>query len=409
MEALAEAAPLASWPRFPFNHPLFILFSSGTTGVPKCIVHGAGGTLLEHAKEHRLHGDFGPRDRLYFHTSTGWMMWNWQLSALAAGTTIAVYDGSVSFPEQDALWQLVAREKVTVFGTSPAFLQFCRDAGIVPNQRVDLGALRAMQSTGSILFDSHYDWVAENVKSLPLQSISGGTDIIGCFVLGNPNLPVYRGESQCVSLGLDVRALPEKDAAERDRGELVCARPFPSRPLGLFGDREGSRFHEAYFSQNEGVWTHGDYVELTERGTARILGRSDGVLNIRGVRIGPAEIYHVLQDVPEIAEAMAIEQSAPAEPGGTRLVLLVVLREGSLLDRPLALRIKKELSRRASPVHVPSVIAAVPELPTTFSGKRSEKAARDVLNGRAATNVAALKNPGSLDVLRSHPDLQPAK
>jgi acetoacetyl-CoA synthetase len=266
-----------------------------------------------------------------------------------------------------------------------------------------------MQSTGSILFDSHYDWVGENVKSLPLQSISGGTDIIGCFVLGNPNLPVYRGESQCVSLGLDVRALPEKDAGERDRGELVCARPFPSRPLGLFGDPEGRRFHEAYFSQNEGVWTHGDYIELSERGTARILGRSDGVLNIRGVRIGPAEIYHVLQDVPEIAEAMAIEQSAPAEPGGTRLVLLVVIREGAVLDRPLTLRIKKELSRRASPVHVPSVIAAVPELPTTFSGKRSEKAARDVLNGRAATNVAALKNPGSLDVLKSHPDLQPAR
>jgi acetoacetyl-CoA synthetase len=395
-----------AWPRLPFNHPLFILFSSGTTGVPKCIVHGVGGTLLEHVKEHRLHSDFGPADRLYFHTSTGWMMWNWQLTALASGTAIVLYDGSVSHPHDDALWRLVADEGVTVFGTSPAYLQYCRDAGIVPRERVDLGRLRAMQSTGSILFDNHYDWVRENVKPLPLQSISGGTDIIGCFVLGHPNLPVYRGESQSLSLGYDVRALAPADAAAGGAGELVCARPFPSRPLGLFGDPDGRRFHDAYFSQNAGVWTHGDYVEISERGTARILGRSDGVLNVRGIRIGPAEIYHVLQDFPEIAEAMAVEQQAPQEPGGTRLVLLVVLRGGAALDRPLTLRIKKELSRRASSAHVPAVIAQVPELPTTFSNKRSEKAARDVLNGRAATNVGALKNPDCLEVIRTHPALQ---
>jgi acetoacetyl-CoA synthetase len=398
--------PLAAWPRLPFNHPLFILFSSGTTGVPKCIVHGVGGTLLEHAKEHRLHSDLGPADTLYFHTSTGWMMWNWLLTALASGTRIVLYDGSISFPEDDAVWRLISREKVTVFGTSPAYLQYCRDAGIVPRERVDLAALRAMQSTGSILFDSQYDWVRENVKPLPLQSISGGTDIIGCFVLGNPNLPVYRGESQCVSLGLDVRALAPPDAPASDTGELVCARPFPSRPIGLFGDPDGRRFHDAYFSQNPGVWTHGDYVQLTDRGTARILGRSDGVLNVRGIRIGPAEIYHVLQDFPEVAEAMAVEQAAPNEPGGARLVLLVVLRGGAQLDRPLTLRIKKELSRRASAAHVPGVIAQVKELPTTFSNKRSEKAARDVLNGRPATNAGALNNPDCLEEIRHHPALQ---
>jgi acetoacetyl-CoA synthetase len=403
---LEGAQPLPRFERLPFNHPLFILFSSGTTGVPKCIVHGAGGTLLEHVKEHRLHSDLGPADRLLFHTSAGWMMWNWLISALASGTTVVLYDGSVTHPDADALWQVVAREKVTVFGTSPAYLQYCRDAGIVPRERADLEALRAMQSTGSILFDNHYDWVRDNIKALPLQSISGGTDIIGCFVLGNPTLPVYRGESQCVSAGLDVRALTAEGAVKVGTGELVCAAPFPSRPIGLFGDGDGRRFHEAYFAQNAGYWTHGDFIELTERGSARIMGRSDGVLNVRGIRIGPAEIYHVLQDIAEIAEAMAVEQAAPAEPGGARLILLVVLRDGRTLDRPLTLRIKRELSRRASPAHVPAVVVQMAELPTTFSGKRSERAARDAVNGRVVANAGALRNPECLEALRGHADLR---
>ena len=401
-----EADDAAPWPRFAFDHPLFVLFSSGTTGVPKCIVHGAGGTLLEHLKEQRLHSDFGADDVLYFHTSSGWMMWNWQLSALACGTTVVLYDGSVSFPEQDALLQVLARERVTVFGTSPAYVQFLRDGGIVPRERADLSRLRAMQSTGSILFDEFYDWVRDAIGPIPVQSISGGTDIVGCFVLGNPLRPVWRGESQGVSLAMDVRAFVDGEARRVGVGELVCVAPFPSRPVGLLNDPDGGRFHDAYFAEHDGVWTHGDYIELTDRGTARILGRSDGTLNVRGVRIGPAEIYRVVQTIPGVREAMAIEQAAPREPGGSRLVLLVVLAPGTELDRALTLRMKKELSQRASPNHVPAVIAQVEALPTTHSGKRSERAARDAINGREVVNAAALKNPELLDALRAHPALQ---
>ncbi len=402
---LASADPADSWPYFPFNHPLFILFSSGTTGPPKCIVHGAGGTLLEHLKEHRLHSDLGPRDTLFFHTSTGWMMWNWQLSALASGSSIVLWDGSATHPEPDQLWRVVARHRVTVFGTSPAYLQYCRDAGLSPRERVDLSALRALQSTGSILFEPLYDYVRDHVKPVPVQSISGGTDIIGCFVLGHPGLPVWRGESQCLSLALDVRARPDPEGGPP---ELVCANPFPSRPVGFFNDPDGSRFHDAYFAKHPGVWTHGDFVRIHPRGSVRILGRSDGVLNVRGIRIGPAEIYSILQDFPEIKTALAVEQEDRRSPGGSRLVLLVVMAPGATLDRPLTLRIKKALAQRASMNHVPEVIADIPDLPTTHSGKSSERAAREAVNGRIPANLAALRNPESLQAIRDHPALRRA-
>ncbi|MGY8661363.1 acetoacetate--CoA ligase [Bradyrhizobium sp. UFLA05-109] len=393
------------WLRHPFNQPLFTMFSSGTTGAPKCIQHGAGGTLLEHVKEHRLHCDLGRGDKLFFQTSCGWMMWNWQLSALASGVELVLYDGPLEGP--DTFWRIVAEESVTVFGTNPAYLHFCENAGFAPGRVFDFSALRAVLSTGSILYARQYDWVRDQVKAaMPLQSISGGTDIIGCFVLGNPNLPVQRGEAQCRSLGLDVRSLPPSDDPRAPIGELVCANPFPSRPLGFHGDADGTRFHAAYFAQNPGFWTHGDLIETTPHCGWRLHGRSDGVLNVRGIRIGTAEIYRILGDIEEILEAMAVEQQAKEEPGGSRMVLLVVLRGGLILDDALAKHIRSELARCGSPAFVPARIAQVAAVPVTFNGKRSEAAARDAVNGRPAQNRSALQNPECLDVIAKHPVLR---
>ena len=379
------------WQRFPFNHPLFILFSSGTTGTPKCIVHGAGGTLLEHVKEHLLHGDLTSNDCMFFQTSCGWMMWNWQLSALACGAKVVVYDGPLKGPE--TLWEIVADQQVTVFGTNPAYLQFTETAGYSPNV-LNLAALRSVLSTGSILHPNQFDWVVQQVKRVPVQSISGGTDILGCFVLGNPLLPVYRGQAQCRSLGLDVRSLPP----EARIGELVCVNPFPSRPIGFYGETSNVRYHKAYFAKNEGVWTHGDLIEFTEHG-AIMHGRSDGVINIRGVRIGPAEIYRILRQIPTIVEAMAVEQSDEKEAGGSCLILLVVLPGGTTLDAALITRIRTTLMDQGTPTMVPAAIVQMNELPVTHSGKRSEVAARDAVNGLPIRNREALLNPDSLDGL----------
>ncbi|HEU5106417.1 MAG TPA: acetoacetate--CoA ligase [Solirubrobacterales bacterium] len=385
------------WERFPFNHPLFILFTSGTTGPPKCIVHGAGGTLLEHLKEHRLHGDLRPEDTLFFQTSAAWMMWNWQLSALACGAKVVVYDGPIAEP--GALWRIVAEEGVTVFGTSPPYLQLCQDSGFSPRAAEPPRALRSILSTGSVLRDWQYDWVVEEIGAVALQSISGGTDIIGCFVLGHPDLPVRRGMIQCRSLGLDVQALrTEATPSDSAVGELVCRNPFPSRPLGFLGDEDRSRFHDAYFAANEGVWTHGDLIEFDADGQARIHGRSDGVLNIQGVRIGPSEIYQALREVPEVAEAMAVEQRRRE---GARLVLLVVPREGAEIDGELSKRINRTIAEQTTPLHVPELVVAVEELPVTHSGKRSERAGRAAVEGEAATNRKALANPESLERIRT--------
>jgi acetoacetyl-CoA synthetase len=365
-------------------------------------VHGAGGTLLEHLKEHRLHGDLGPADRLYFQTSCGWMMWHWTLSALATGASIVTYDGSISIPGPDALWGLAAATRTTVLGASPAFVQFCRESGVNLSAH-DLSTLRAFLSTGSILAEHHFDWITEQLGAIQVQSISGGTDIIGCFVLGNPMLPVWRGESQCVGLGMDVRALEDPTGGP---AELVCGCPFPSRPVAFLNDPDGSRCHDAYFAANAGLWTHGDFIELTARGSARILGRSDGILKVRGVRIGPAEITSVVRELPEVREAMAVEQGDPREPGGNRIVLLVVLAQGIALDRSLTHRIKRTVRDRTSADHVPAVIIALPELPMTTNGKTSERAARDAINGRSLVNLAALRNPEVLGVLLEHPELR---
>lgn len=298
-------------------------------------------------------------------------------------------------------------QEVTVFGTSPAFLTFCEQAEPEPGATYDLSNLRAIASTGSVLHESHYDWVRDHVGRLPIQSISGGTDIIGYFVLGNPVLPVWAGESQCVNLGLDVRAiLPDGSFCEPGDGqigELVCANPFVSRPIGFLNDPDGRRYHDAYYAENDGYWTHGDFLRFTENGGAQILGRSDAVMNIRGIRIGPAEIYNAIESIPEILTPMAVAQDL--EDGGARVVQLVVLQKGVVLDRMLTLKIKREIATRTSKVHVPGVIVAVDERPTTHNGKLSERAARDAVNGCQSPNRQALRNPGVLDFLLGQDEL----
>jgi acetoacetyl-CoA synthetase len=389
--ASADVEPF-DWPRFAFNQPLFIMFTSGTTGPPKCIVHGAGGTLVEHAKEHRLHIDLHSGERLFFQTSCSWMMWNWQLSALASGAQIVTYDGPIS--SVDKLWQIVAAERVTVFGTSPPYLRLSQDAALVPRERFDLSSLRAICSTGSVLHDWQFDWIDTNVKHVPVWSISGGTDIIGCFVLGSPLLPVHAGESSCASLGMDVHVRG---------GQLVCGNPFPSRPLAFFGDADGSRFHAAYFAQNPGLWSHGDFAQETPHGGIRILGRCDGVLNVNGIKVSPGDISRVLLAQPGVSDVLVVEQTFEAQ---SRVLALLKLAEGRSLDSAFVAQLRRELAERLSTAHVPDLFLAVPDLPVTHSGKLSESAARRAVSGRPVENEAALRNPQCLQAIRDHPMLR---
>jgi len=394
---------------FPFDHPLFVMFSSGTTGAPKCIVHGAGGTLLEHLKEHRLHSGLSCDDVLLFQTSTGWMMWNWQLSALASGTPIVLYDGSVSYPDKTSLLKVIADHNVTVFGTSPAFIQFLIESGVTPKDDFEFPALRAIQSTGSVLYETQFKWINEHFKNVPVQSVSGGTDMIGCLVLGHPELPVQVGDSQCLSLGIDVQVLSEEtgDVKNTGTGELVVTKPFPSQPVFMWNDPDQKKINSSYFEKNPGVWTHGDQIRISESGSPRILGRSDGTLNIRGVRIGPSEILTIVNQIDGVKESMAIEQASPREPGGSRLVLLLVMQSDVVLERPFVLQLKKKLATEASRLHVPAVVTDVQELPRTHNGKLSEKAARDAANRVQVKNIAALANPASLDEIQQRVPLPP--
>lgn len=386
---------------FAFNHPLFVMFSSGTTGPPKCIVHGAGGTLLEHVKEHRLHSGLSRDDTLLFQTSTGWMMWNWQLSALASGTTIVLYDGAVSYPEKSTLLGVIADAGVSVFGTSPAYIQYLIESGITPSRLFEFPQLRAIQSTGSVLYEPQFNWISSAFKDVPVQSVSGGTDMIGCLVLGHPDLPVIAGDSQCISLGIDVMVKVDDDIETYGEGELVVMKPFPSKPVFMWNDDDQSIMRSSYFEKNPGLWTHGDQIRVSESGSPRILGRSDGTLNIRGVRIGPAEIYTIVNQIDGVRESMAVEQASPREPGGSRLVLLLVMQTDAELERSFILQLKKRLATEASRLHVPAVVARVSALPRTHNGKASEKAARDAVNQKSATNLMALANPQVLTEIQS--------
>ena len=400
------AAREIAFERRPFDHPLYVLYSSGTTGPPKCIVHGAGGTLLQHLKEHRLHVDLRPDDVFFYFTTTGWMMWNWLASGLASGATLVLYDGSPFHPGPEALFDLARDERVSIFGTSAKFLDAARKAGLCPRRTHDLARLRAILSTGSPLapegFDFVYDAIATDVQ---LASISGGTDIVSCFVCGDPTGPVWRGECQVPGLGMAVDVLDDagRPAPPRVAGELVCTRPFPSMPVGFWNDPDGSRYRAAYFERFPGVWHHGDFAEWTEHGGIVIHGRSDATLNPGGVRIGTAEIYRQVEQLEEVQEALAIGQ--PWQ-GDLRVVLFVRLRDGLGLDDALRDRIRRRIRQNATPRHVPAVIAQVADIPRTKSGKIVELAVRDVVAGRPVKNREALANPEALELFRDLPALR---
>jgi acetoacetyl-CoA synthetase len=400
----AESDVAPPYERFPFRQPLYILYSSGTTGAPKCIVHGAGGTLVQHVKEHQLHCDIGSDDRVLYVTTCGWMMWNWLVTVLGSGATVVLYDGSPFHPRVARLFELVDRLRVTLFGTSAKFLDAVRKAGYRPIEHHAFASLRTIASTGSPLLPESFDFVYESIKTdVHLASISGGTDIVSCFVGGNPAAPVWRGEIQARGLAMDVDVFDvDGRSLAVEPGELVCKAPFPSMPVGFWNDSDGSKYRAAYFARFPGVWCHGDWMRFTEHDGAVIFGRSDATLKPGGVRIGTAEIYRQVEQLPEVLESLAVGQQWE---GDERIVLFVRLAPGVALDEGLRRRIADRLRRHASPRHVPARIIAVADMPRTKSGKVVELAVRDVIHGRDVPNRGALANPEALDLYRDLPEL----
>ncbi|MBN9227391.1 MULTISPECIES: acetoacetate--CoA ligase [Legionella] len=388
-----------------FEHPVYIMFSSGTTGKPKCIVHGAGGTLLQHLKELGLHTDLCDKDNLCFYTTCGWMMWNWTVSALALGVTLTLYEGSPTYPESNRLFKIIEEEHVTVFGTSAKFISSIEKAGVKPKDEFDLSHLRCILSTGSPLLPKNYDYVYEQIKAdVQLSSISGGTDIISCFALGNPILPIYRGELQCLGLGMAVDVFDEQGhSVHKERGELVCTAPFPSMPVGFWNDPERIAYQRAYFERFSGVWAHGDFAEITAHHGLIIYGRSDAVLNPGGVRIGTAEIYRQVEKIDEVVDSIVIGQDWQDD---VRIVLFVKLRNNMELTEELINKIRLTIRENASPRHMPAKILQVADIPRTISGKIVEIAVRQVVHGLPVNNLQSLANPEALDHFKNRDELQ---
>ncbi len=390
--------------QMPFNHPLFILFSSGTTGIPKCIVHGAGGTLLQHLKEHQLHCDIKPNDQVFYYTTCGWMMWNWLVSALASEASLVLYDGSPTYPHPEILFDIANKESVTLFGTSAKYIDTLAKLEAKPIKTYPLHPLRMITSTGSPLAPESFHYVYRAIKKdVCLASISGGTDIISCFMLGNPIAPVRRGELQTRGLGLAVAVFDEEGKpVTSQKGELVCTQPFPSQPLGFWNDATGEKYHAAYFSRFPNVWHHGDFVELTPHGGMVIYGRSDTVLNPGGVRIGTAEIYRQVEQIEEVLESLAVGQTWQHDE---RIILFVHLKDDAVLNEALLQKIKTQIRQNTTPRHVPAKILEVTDIPRTKNGKIAEQAVRNIIHGEPVKNQEALANPEALDQFRNRVEL----